>query len=165
MVFSLRFFRVRCASRYRSEACLRVMLATVPPIAIAGAGYAPSACFSSFGCRPRLIWDKYCLAVARAARVNISLASPIETLVDEARLPPCLRSPWTVKVRLRFPMTTKKPFNSVSRASYQPSFGAGSWEIVLSVRGIRISAISEGPCPLKRFSNGVGGLSSWKVCV
>jgi hypothetical protein len=60
------------------------------------------------------------------ARVDISLASPMETLMDEARLLPRLRSPWTVKVLRRFPITTKKPFNSISRARYQPSFGAGS---------------------------------------
>ena len=42
----------------------------------------------------------------------------------DARLPPCRRSPWTVKVLFLFPTTTmKKPFNSVSRARYQPSFG------------------------------------------
>ena len=64
--------------------------------------------------------------MARADRVDISRVSLIDTLMDDVRFPPRLRSPWTVKVRFRFPTTTKKPFNSVSRARYQPSFGAGS---------------------------------------
>jgi hypothetical protein len=64
--------------------------------------------------------------VARAVRVDISEVSPIETLIDEVRCPSRLMSPWAVKVRFRFPTTTKKPFSSVSRAKYQPSFGVGN---------------------------------------
>lgn len=47
-----------------------------------------------------------------------------------------------VKILFRFPTLTKKPFNSVSRARCQPSFGLGSCAIVLSVRRIRMSAMS-----------------------
>jgi hypothetical protein len=98
------------------------MARSLPPLGVA---LAPSGCLS-LGCRPWLIRATYVFAVARAARVDISPALPMETLIDEARLPPCLRSPWTVNVLFRFPTTTKKPFSSVSRAKYQPSFGVGN---------------------------------------
>jgi hypothetical protein len=107
------------------QACLRLTSADSAPIsAISGDLRCPSC--GAFGCCPRLICARHSFAIARAVRVEIWSVSPIDPRIDDRRLPPFLRSPCTVNVRLRFPTTTKKVFKSEARARYQPSSGAGN---------------------------------------
>jgi hypothetical protein len=58
--------------------------------------------------------------------VEISVAFPIETLIEEVRFPSRLRSPWTVNVFFRFPTTTKKPTQTVFKRFWQNDKSIGS---------------------------------------
>jgi hypothetical protein len=85
----------------------------VPPLPSAFPTFAD--CAGTFGWRPHLICARYSFAVAWALRVEILLASPIVTLIEDARFLCCLRSPCTVNVFFLFPTTTKKPLLCVAR--------------------------------------------------